>query len=232
MDALNWQGAIHHIRPYIVRVSTPGGFGTGFLFAYTANGAFCGIATAAHVVQHAHSWEQPIRIQHHASGYELSLRPAQRGVLLEEGIDTAAIVFPGDPNLPRGLPDLLEEGNFIQQGVEVGWMGFPQIQSHALCFFSGRISAWDKQSGGYFIDGVAIHGVSGGPAVFLEGPKAHVIGVVSAYLPNQTTGGALPGLCFISGLSQLQRSIKALKNLEEVQEKQSSAESKQFDPAP
>jgi hypothetical protein len=99
-------------------------------------------------------------------------------------------------------------------------MGFPQIQSNSLCFFSGRISASDVKAGSYLVDGVAIHGVSGGPSVLVEDDNALIVGVVSSYLPNQTAGGTLPGLCFLAGVSQLQRSIKTLSNMEEAKEQQ------------
>ena len=61
-----------------------------------------------------------------------------------------------------------------------------------LCFFHGFISGYFNDPPTYLVDGVAINGVSGGPAF---DNRVHIIGLVSAYIPNrvdrQTT---LPGL--------------------------------------
>ena len=50
---MNWERAINTIRPHVVRINTPTGYGTGFLSFYNHDRSWCGIATAAHVVNHA-----------------------------------------------------------------------------------------------------------------------------------------------------------------------------------
>jgi hypothetical protein len=50
-------------------------------------------ATAAHVVAHAHFWEQPIRIEHIASGKALLLRSVDRAIFPDDSKDTAGIIF-------------------------------------------------------------------------------------------------------------------------------------------
>lgn len=58
-EITEWYIAVEEIKTYVVRISTPSGSGTGFLFVYTKGEQFCGIATAAHVINYAHHWKQP-----------------------------------------------------------------------------------------------------------------------------------------------------------------------------
>lgn len=223
-EPMKWQDAVEKIQPYVVKISTPRGFGTGFLFAYAGDPNLCGIATAAHVVQHAHDWEEPMRITHVNSGKSMVLHRPQRGVLFKPDMDTAALMigkgefpFPSEP-----LP-LIQKGYFVRVGIEVGWVGFPALAAESLCFFSGRVSTW-LQEGAYLVDGVAIHGVRGGPAFHLfpdRFPDRLVImGVVSEYRPNRATGEALPGVCVIRDVEQLQTFVEVTKSIQEAQEKE------------
>lgn len=79
------------MKPYVVRLSMPGGWGTGFLLAHSAGGLVSGIATAAHVVEHAHLWEEPIRIQHPQSGESLVVHRDERAIQIDSRTDTAVI---------------------------------------------------------------------------------------------------------------------------------------------
>lgn len=65
--------------------------------------------------------------------------------------------------IPEQLIELLPIEKHLKIAVPVGWLGFPAIDPNTLCFFSGSISA--RQHSQYLIDGVAIHGVSGGPVI-------------------------------------------------------------------
>jgi hypothetical protein len=47
-----------------------------------------------------------------------------------------------------------------------------------------------------------------------------VIGVVSAYIANRATGEALPGLCVIRDVKQLQDLLKRFKSMDEAKEKE------------
>ena len=151
----------------------------------------CGIATAAHVVDHAHYWEEPIRIDHIISGKSLVIRRDERAVFLDPARDTAAVLFPrGELPLPAEALALGPKDMILKVGNEIGWLGFPAIPTASLCFFTGIVSAWVPSQNAYLVDGVAINGVSGGPAFhLLEGDEpVVVIGVVSAYVPNRATG--------------------------------------------
>ncbi len=217
---MEWHKAIDVVKPHIVKIFTPEGSGTGFLLLFNAQKNLCGIATAAHVISHAHIWEEPIRIQHYSSEKTVFLRPEQRAIKINWKEDTATILFAvGDVPFPDQPIQLKPEGKILKLGVEVGWLGFPVISSD-LCFFSGRVSSWSQELG-YLIDGVAISGVSGGPTLRIGGDSSiHLIGVVSAYIPSRTSGETLPGLCVVRDVTQLQKYIEAFKTIEEAKEQE------------
>ena len=105
MSAMEWHKALDIIKPYVVKISTPRGMGTGFLFGYAGDPDLCAIATAAHVIDHSHHWEEPIRLYHPSSGKTTFTRREGRAIVIEEKLDTAAIIVPkGEMELP---PDLL-----------------------------------------------------------------------------------------------------------------------------
>ncbi|HTS02713.1 MAG TPA: hypothetical protein VMN04_09330, partial [Thermoanaerobaculia bacterium] len=88
-----WFVAFQRVEPYVVKIITPSGSGTGFIVARNANKALLGIATAAHVVDTAHYWEQPIRIQHFQSNKTVFLNNADRFIDINYSRDTASIVI-------------------------------------------------------------------------------------------------------------------------------------------
>jgi hypothetical protein len=219
-DVITWHKAIESISAFVVRISTPKSSGTGFLVSHSSLEPMCGIATAAHVIEHAHYWEQPIRIDHLASSKSLLLRHKERAILIE-GHDTAAIVFhKGDIPLPDSPPKIVPEGRALKVGVHVGWLGYPAISHNNLCFFSGITSCFLPKEHAYLVDGVAIHGVSGGPTFFLTGDDFIIAGVVSAYIANRQTGETLPGLSVIRDVTQFQELVKHFKSIDEAKKKE------------
>src|SRR5262249_50795776 len=149
------------MQPHIVRLSTPTGQGTGFLVSIGVATDMCAIATAAHVVDHAHYWEEPIRVDHISSGKTRLVRHAERALVLDSARDTAAmVIMRGDIPFPDAPLPLVPAGKFVRVGYAIGWVGFPAVAPAHMCFFGGRISAWDHSVNAYFVDGVAINGVS------------------------------------------------------------------------
>lgn len=222
---IQWHEAIASVTPYVYRITTPTGSGTGFLVAHSEAGDIYGIATAAHVISHAHEWEEPIRIEHFQSGTSLVVRADKRAVIVDPRLDTAAILFePGEVSLPRQPPGLIEEGRVIKPGVEIGWLGFPAVSSQNLCFFSGRVSCAIQAESAYLVDGVAINGVSGGPTLWLGYDNFLCIGVVSAYIPNRATGEPLPGLAVVREITQFHDVIKRIRTLDDGRRAQAEAE--------
>ncbi|MDP3029866.1 MAG: trypsin-like peptidase domain-containing protein [Deltaproteobacteria bacterium] len=225
MNYIDWNVAIEIVEPHVVRIMTPRGSGTGFLVSASADGITCAVATAAHVVADAHYWEQPIRITHQQSGKSVLLRSAERAIILEEANDTAAVIFSkADLPLPAQPLELAPEGKFLKFGNEIGWLGFPAVAPAEMCFFSGRVSAVRKSGREYLVDGVAINGVSGGPAFWNGGANVTLIGVMSAYIANRATGETLPGLTVIQNVDQFHEISKVFKNVDEAKKQETPPE--------
>lgn len=225
---MEWHECIEAIAPHLVHISTPRGSGTGWLVSVSATTDLCAVATAAHVVDHAHYWEEPIRILHPHSGVSVLLRAADRAIHLDNSIDSAAIVIHrGELPLPTTTLPLTKSGYFIKPGVEIGWMGYPAMHQSNACFFSGRISHYDEPRKRYLVDGVAINGVSGGPTFrnVSETPNSpELIGIVSAYMANRATGEALPGLAVIQDASQFYDIAERFRNLDEAKSSETPPE--------
>lgn len=218
---MQWSDAVELVKPHVVQISTPGGTGTGFFLWRSLSGNFCAVATAAHVTQHAYSWEQPVRFALPSTGNSVLLRAAERAILTDPARDTAVILFNGEEvDLPPAPLALIDHEHFLRVGVEIGWIGYPAIPGAELCFFAGGISAWLEKHDAYFVDGVAINGVSGGPAFAVDGPTPYVIGVVSAYVPNRATGETLPGLSIVRDVTQFHEFVQTFNSLEEAKAKE------------
>ncbi|MEZ5439787.1 MAG: trypsin-like peptidase domain-containing protein [Lysobacteraceae bacterium] len=219
---MQWFQAIEVIAPTVFRISTPDGSGTGWLVSRSANSNLCVVATAAHVIESAHYWEKPIRVTHHQTGASVLLRVDARAVMIDPDKDSAAIIFQiGEFQLPQENPQLFWRDHNLKQGNEIGWLGFPAVQSRDLCFFEGHISAYLEAENAYLVDGVAINGVSGGPAFWKHEENIQMIGLVSAYIPNRSTGIALPGVALIRDVNQFHNYADRLRSLDEAQAQQS-----------
>ncbi len=218
--AKSWAECLNELKPYVYKIYTPHGSGTGFQLAYAQNKQFIGIATALHVVDHAHDWEEPIKLVHHLSNTTTILREADRVIYTYPGKDLAFILLSvGDLPVNENDLSMIEPDMHLKQGVHMGWCGFPAVAPNDLCFFTGHMSSWLSSQQSYLVDGVAINGVSGGPSFYstTEGPK--ICGVVSAYVPNRATGETLPGVCLIRDVSPYQDALKEVHSLEEAAEK-------------
>lgn len=108
--------------------------------------------------------------------------------------DTGLIVITSPTPLlsQADLLPMLPFGYYLPRGIELGWIGFPYLFDHKLCLFKGVVSGHLNEPPTYLVDGVAINGVSGGPAF---DDRCHLIGLVSAYIPNRLDKNTtLPGL--------------------------------------
>lgn len=226
---MNWDHAIGVVAPHIVKIETPGGYGTGFLAFYNFNKTWCGVATAAHVVSHADEWQEPIRIRHSASNAPLFLKQESRVIVLDQSTDSAIIFFlKGNLNLPEVPIALLPVGQPLSIGHDVGWLGYPAIEPFTLCFFAGSVSAQLPARKAYLIDGVAINGVSGGPVIHCDTSGAvQIIGCVSAYHANRVTGETLPGLLKAQDVSHFHGVAQSVRNIDEANAKKAEFEAAQ-----
>jgi len=151
------------------------------------------------------------------------LKEADRAILPDPRKDSAVVLvpaalvealkFPASP-IRLGPPDL-----HLKIGIEVAWLGFPGIGPDTLCFFAGRISAWQPETSAYLIDGVAINGVSGGPVIHKTPFGPEIIGAITAYMPNRLSGASLPGLSVAQDVSHFQQAVKNIKDWDEAERK-------------
>lgn len=229
---IEWHQAFSVVESYVVKIISQQGSGTGFLIASTDNKELCGIATAAHVIDFAHYWDQPFRIQHSKTGKTLFLNKKDRSIEITTKQDVATIIIRGDPSFPKDSLPIIQEDKRLKVGVEIAWMGYPAIAPSDLCFFSGRVSSWINEGSFYFVDGVAINGVSGGPAFSVTKNSVELIGLVSAYVPNRATGIPLPGLCVVRDVSPVYNAIKKLKDFDEAKKEEKSPTTLPPPPAP
>lgn len=219
---MEWHKAVDLVSPYLVRITTPSGSGTGWLVSRSDTTDLCGVATAAHVIDHAHEWDEPIRLFHPSSGGSILLKSDERSIHLAPELDSAAIVFSaGDLALPKESLELAEADSHYKPGVELGWLGFPAVAPTEVCFFSGRVSAFLENECSYLIDGVAINGVSGGPVFTSFGDILEMVGIVSAYIPNLATGNVLPGVAVVRDVTQFHDLTQRLRNFDEAKAQES-----------
>ena len=209
---MDWHSALPAIVPHVVKIETPdGGHGTGFLRRREAE--WYAIATAKHVVAHAHKWRSPIQVTH-GSEEPFTLDPSgtRCAILARPEADVAIVVSLDVQQIglwPTAPLALVPDQRFVHTGSPIGWLGYPHLVDggNRLCFFSGSVSAFSQPAHRYFIDGVAIHGVSGGPAFVMRPEQGtlvpYVLGTISQYWPNRATGEAQPGVAVAEDVSQL-----------------------------
>ncbi len=227
----NWDIVVNKVKPYLVKIKTPTGSGTGFLCLYNEQTNWCGIATASHVVDDVDEWQQPIKIIHEGKEI-LFLKEADRVIFPDPKTDSAIILFPTPKNtsLPKDVIRLRPVDQSLGIGASVGWLGFPYLGEDALCFFSGCISARIEDRKSYLMDGVAINGVSGGPVLYVnETDGVEIIGIVSAYMANKSTGTTLPGVSIAQDVFHLHEVLSTIKNLEEARKRKQEFEERSKD---
>lgn len=215
---MDWSESVSRIAPFVVKIQTQTGYGTGFVF--WQKGDWCCIATAKHVIESANisGWEQPIYIIQ-PDGNVIRCDPTSEGRQIYElnkeninGDSAAILIYKDKINIPSECLPIRDFSNELNIGAEVGWLGYPQIVAQKIrqpSFFSGCISNIFADLQQYAIDGVAIHGVSGGP-VFYRGSSDDtpaIIGTISSYFPNQIHSdqgvGFLPGIAISHSISPL-----------------------------
>lgn len=200
------------MRQNLVRIEAAGSVGSGVLFGVplTLRGKYnhC-VLTAYHVIENAIK-----------SGAQMLFQPeSKRGTTWQivkwdathnAEHDHALVMFDCRDCMPpmKDYNILPPESNYVQ-GVEVGWLGYPNIhgRSDVACFSHGYISAYLESEEAYLVDGVSIHGMSGGPAFVCENDGSVVLaGIVTNYFANKRPEGAvLPGMAMFRTIKQIQK---------------------------
>lgn len=218
---MEWDSAVSEVKPHVVKIETPQGHGTGFLFIVSEETNYLGIATARHVIEHADKWQTPIRLRNQSNNTTQLYKEEDRVIVMDPRRDkdlAVILIRQGSLDLPSSPIKLLPPDVSLLVGSEVGWIGYPA--RFGLCFFSGRISGrmgtFGSHDFAYLIDGVAINGVSGGPVIVRhEDHEPRIVGSITAYYPNRATGEALPGLSLAQDVSSLHMVTQAIRSLEE-----------------
>lgn len=166
------------------------------------------------MISKAVKWREGLIISQPASSWRIFINKYE--VYQYEKKDSALLRFQLDElNLP-GLPleplPIIEVKKRLKEAVEIGWCGYPGIvKPPTLCFFHGRVSAWLPEHEAYVVDGIAINGVSGAPAFTVtEDDKPKIVGMVTAYIPNVTLEGPLPGLSWVFSINHYLRLFEKL----------------------
>lgn len=206
---LLWYEAVDRFEKSVFNINAGSSAGTGIVVSIgydrQTSDAYATIATAWHVLSSLPQTSDDIRLTSTNKTKVLSSDKNQMVFhpLGESRYDTGLIIVnTGEPLLKESeLLPIFPHDSVLARGADVGWLGFPGLAEHELCFFHGFISGYLNDPPTYLVDGVAVHGVSGGP-VFDN--RAHLIGMVSAYIPNridrQTT---LPGLLAITPINAI-----------------------------
>jgi len=208
-----WAKAVAAVREHTFLIETPGARGTGFVVPSPPGTTNVCVVTAWHVIQHANDWQEPIKLTNFPLNKEVFLDANSRGIDFNGDRDQAIIQFSAtDLLLPASRLPLMNINQRLNEGVEAGWLGFPVVAPYNLCFFCGHISGWIQSDEAYLVDGVAINGVSGGPA-FCQDDKENpiVIGLVTEYRPNWAGGTPLPGVSLIRSINPLVKHYEDLK---------------------
>ena len=201
--ALPWEERIPDVEKLVYQVHAGSSIGTAFAISITISGPpGTTLVTAWHVVKDVVDTDDPLEFVRHD------------GTLLSSLMDGPAKIYPiGPPECDTALIQILTREPLhkldempaipletqLPRGARIGWLGFPGLVFPELCFFEGVVSGHLEEPPIYLIDGVAINGVSGGPA--FDQTKL-VVGLVSAYVPNQRGEGVtLPGLLIVVPLN-------------------------------
>ncbi|MBQ7177105.1 MAG: trypsin-like peptidase domain-containing protein [Victivallales bacterium] len=218
MAKVEWCNAVQLMMGNLVRIDTHGGgYGSGFIIPPPTNTpGNCCVLTAYHVLTLAYETGATITIRSAKTDVRVDLPSLLRYVFVVKDRDQAIICF----NAPKDFA-LLHTIHFLSHdyhynpGAELGWLGFPCLKKarEVPCFFSGRISAYLPDDEAYLIDGVSIHGLSGGPAFYCDDDgKVVLAGIVTNYYPNEVNNQSWPGLAMF-------RTINPLMELYEAQDK-------------
>src|SRR5436305_14886423 len=125
---MEWDNVIRQVSPFLVKIETPTGSGTGFLYVCNESRTVCGVATALHVISDTDEWLQPMRIHTNDFKKTAFLREGDRIVFSDWKTDSAVILFdPSKLDVPESLIQLRPVDAPLSIGAEVGWLGYPAI---------------------------------------------------------------------------------------------------------
>jgi hypothetical protein len=207
--SMGWTDVVDRASNSIFRVYAGSSAGTGFVIGLGSDRQtgdnYAMLATAWHVLKDLSGTPDDITIVSANKQEVFSSSATEIGFyrLGDARYDMGLILVKTDDLLIKQfeLLPLYPYDSILARGSKICWLGFPGIVEPELCFFHGYISGYVNDPLGYLVDGVAINGVSGGPAL---DERAHVIGLVSAYLPNRVDRvTTLPGMMLLMPIAAI-----------------------------
>lgn len=210
MATIDWHQGVEKMLKNLVKIQTlGGGYGSGFIIPKPskAPGNLC-VLTAFHVIKKAHETGATIEIELADKSKKITLPSLARSVFVANDRDQAIICFNGPTDFETlHTVTFLSKDRHYKPGVELGWLGFPglEISQNVPCFLSGRISAYLPDKEAYLIDGVSIHGLSGGPVFVCDEKDVVVAGIVTNYYPNNVNNQSWPGLAMFRTINPLMK---------------------------
>ena len=205
--SVNWSNAVSEMSNHVVKVEAGPTYGSGFLIpSPVKKDGHVSILTAWHVVKDAYERMLPIKITQFSTGRFDVVIPMASTVMFAQDRDQAIVHFDSQQLTPPIEMTFLKKDMHYKPGVKIGWLGLPNIAPETVCFFKGCISAYIESREVYLVDGVSIHGVSGGPVFHVgDDDKIVVAGVVTNYYPNNQNGATLPGLAGFQTINPLMK---------------------------
>ncbi len=193
-----WHMVVDQVMSSVFHLNAGDSAGTCFLVSLGTDSqnlhTFAMFATAWHVLENLQGSSAGIEIIS-ADKSKVFSSKTHKTVFSRMGTtsDAALIMVEVGQELTQdNLLPIMPFGDQLARGSEIGWLGFPGLFNAEPCFFLGVISGYLNDPPTYLVDGVAVNGVSGGPAF---DDRAHLIGLVSAYIPNKVDEATtLPGL--------------------------------------
>ena len=204
-----WDEVVDSISKIIFRIYSGDVLGTGFIVgigeSIDQSINMISIATAWHVVKNLPGSSAEIRLVSADQKISFDSETCSIGFhpLGDEKFDTCLILINTEKPIftRKDLMPLFPFDSVIARGGEIAWLGYPGFVEPELCFFQGYVSGYLDDPPLYLVDGVAINGVSGGPAF---DSRCHLIGMVSAYLPNRVNERVtLPGLMAVTPINSI-----------------------------
>ena len=182
-----WDEVIDRVSPLVYRIYAGPSMGTGFVVSIARpqeeKSFYTILATAWHVVEDIVGTNGDIELvsadkTRRFSSVDDNIEVLRLG---KKVFDTALLRIKSDkPFIEQSdLLPMLPWESMLARGVEIGSLGFPGLVEPELCFFRGVIAGYLSTPPTYLIDGVTIHGISGGPAF---DQRSHIIGLVTAYI--------------------------------------------------
>lgn len=140
MSTTEWADAVEALMPFMFRIETPSGQGSGFFLTHAAGGMI-GIATALHVDAESFEWNGPIRVRHYKTGIANVFGPDQREIKAFPENDLAFIRLSAKGfSLPQGPLGMVSGNNTVRQGTQIAWLDSPQ-SPRMICVSSPVTSA-------------------------------------------------------------------------------------------